>query len=259
MVFVNYLANALPINGIRTGEVSDKYSNLFTPAGIAFSIWGLVYLLLGIYSIYQFKTNNFKKINILFSLTSVSNILWVIAWHYDLIFVSVLIMLILLVLLIKIADVINKVDLTAKEKFIVRLPFSIYFGWITVATIANITVFLVSINWDGFGLSPELWTSIILIVGALISVLRSWYDKNIPYVLVPVWAYFFIFTKHISSDGYAGQYPLIIFTSAICVLFIILFIFYSLIIPKVFFGISGLLKNKISLLEKELDNRNGKI
>lgn len=219
MIVVNFLATSLPINNRGTGEISDAYSNLFAPAGITFSIWGLIYLLLAIYVIYQFKSKNgglLKKINILFIITSIANILWIFAWHYDYIGLSLALMLVLLIGLIKIADTLRSNELTAEEKKFIGIPFSVYFGWITVATIANVTVFLVSINWGGFGIAEFIWTSIILLIGATIGILRMNKDKSVAYGLVLVWAYLGILLKHLSNDGFAGQYTVVITTVIIC-------------------------------------------
>jgi len=228
MVAVNILANALPINGRPTGQISDYYANLFAPAGVTFSIWGIIYLLLAGYVLYQFVNKDKKiekliqTINPLFITTSLANILWIFAWHYDFIGISVLIMSVLLILLIKIADILRKVQFTPREKLFIKAPFSVYFGWITVATIANITVFLVSVGWNGFGIAESVWTSIILVVGALIGILRMTKDKNIAYGLVLVWAYLGILLKHTSVTGFNGQYSSIIATVVVCVL---LFVF----------------------------------
>jgi hypothetical protein len=226
MVFVNFLANSLPINNRSTGVISEAYPNLFAPAGLTFSIWGLIYLMLAGYIIFQFityrkninqqKEKLLKKINLLFIGTSISNISWIFAWHYDFIGLSVIIMTILLVLLIKIADSLRKQKLTINEKIFISTPFSLYFGWITIATIANITVFLVSINWNGFGISKIVWTSIILLIGALIGILRMYKDKNLAYGVVLIWAYLGILFKHISINGFNKKYPSIIFTIYIC-------------------------------------------
>jgi hypothetical protein len=225
MVVMNFLANALPINNRGTGEISNAYPNLFAPAGPAFSIWGLIYLLLGIYVIYQFVKKDQKteeviqKINPFFIVTSLANISWIFAWHYDYIAISVAVMAVLLILLIKIADIIRLGNFTTIEKVSIWAPFSIYFGWITVASIANITVFLVSIGWNGFGLADFVWTSIILLVGALIGILRMNKDKNIAYGLVLVWAYSWILFKHLSLSGFDGQYQSIIVTAIVCLAF----------------------------------------
>ncbi len=222
MVAVNFMANGLPINNRSTGDISDAYPNLFAPAGPAFSIWGLIYLLLGGYMLYQFvkkdqKTEELlKKINPLFIATSLANISWIFAWHYDYIGLSVLIMATLLILLIKIADILRTEKFTSLDKFFIWAPFSIYFGWITVASIANITVFMVSIGWNGFGIADFAWTSIILLVGAMIGILRMRKDNNIAYGMVLVWAYSWILFKHMSASGFDGQYPSVIATVIVC-------------------------------------------
>jgi hypothetical protein len=231
MIYVNFLANSLPINNRSTGQISDDYPNLFAPAGTAFSIWGLIYLLLGVYIIYQFinknkKTNDLiNKLNPFFIATSLANISWIFAWHYDYIGISVLIMAVFLILLIKIADLLRTHKFQTTENLLIKTPFSIYFGWITVATIANITVFLVSINWNGFGIADYIWTSIILLVGALIGILRMNKDKNIAYGLVLVWAYSWILFKHFTASGFNSEYPMIMTTAIVC-----LFLFISFLI-----------------------------
>lgn len=228
MVVVNILANALPINNRSTGAISDTYPNLFAPAGLTFAIWGIIYLLLAGYVIYQFINKDSKitkliqKINPLFIATSVANSCWIFAWHYDFIGLSILIMLILLYLLIRIADILQAEKLKLPNNLLIRAPFSIYFGWITVATIANITVFLVSINWNGFGIADSLWTSIILLVGAMIGILRMNKDKNLAYGLVLVWAFLGILLKHLSTDGFNGQYLSIIATVIACLILLVL-------------------------------------
>ncbi|MFZ4500463.1 MAG: tryptophan-rich sensory protein [Minisyncoccia bacterium] len=222
MVGVNFLANGLPINGRSTGDIADAYPNIFAPAGPAFSIWGLIYLLLGAYVIYQFikkdqkKEDLLQKINPLFIATSLANIAWIFAWHYDYIGLSVLIMATLLILLIKIADILRTEQFTSLTKLLVRAPFSIYFGWITIASIANITVFLVSIGWNGFGIADFVWMSIILLVGALIGILRMRKDNNVAYGMVLLWAYSWILFKHLSPGGFDGQYQSVIVTVIVC-------------------------------------------
>ncbi len=227
MVVVNALANILPINGIQTGAVSDSYPNLFAPAGITFAIWGLIYTLLAIYTVYQTglinKVNNkiikdvINRINILFIITSVTNFAWIFAWHYRYIGLTVILMLVLLVSLIKIANVLAKHKLDTKEMIFVHTPFSVYFGWITVATIANITVWLVSVGWDGFGIAQDIWTIAVLLVGAAIGILRGMKDRNAAYLLVFAWAYFGIWYKHTSPTGFDGVYGGVIATALICI------------------------------------------
>ena len=174
------------------------------------------------YVVYQFVRSDrendrfFNKINILFIATSLANVLWIFAWHYDYIGVSVIIMAALLILLIKIADLLRTKQFTGLEKLFISAPFHIYFGWITVAAIANVTVFLVSMGWTGFGIADFIWTSIILLVGALIGILRMRKDRSVIYGFVLIWAYIGILIKHISASGFDGQYPSIIATVVLC-------------------------------------------
>ena len=224
MVAVNALANILPINGIDTGTVSDSYANLFAPSGLTFSVWGLIYILLAAFTIYQLSVNRdselgkslLNKVGIVFSVSSLANTIWIFTWHYDIIYLSMVLMVVILVCLIIIVNTIRKHQLSGKEKFLVKLPFSIYFGWITVATIANATVLLVSLGWNGFGVSSVIWTIIILAVGAAIGILTILRNKDYPYGLVILWAYAGILIKHLSVSGFNNKYPQVIITVIVC-------------------------------------------
>jgi hypothetical protein len=229
MVVTNALANILPINGINTGAVSEKYSNLFAPAGITFTIWGLIYLLLlghVIYQVVEMRTSEsyinklLYEVGILFSISSIINTIWIFMWHYDHIGITLILMLILLLTLITIRIRIEKYTLSFTQKLIVRLPFSIYFGWITVAFIANVTTYLVSIHWKGFGLSEAFWTNIILLVGGIIGLLTLIRFRDMAYGLVIVWAYIGILIKHVSPEGYKGEYTTVIITTIVVILLV---------------------------------------
>lgn len=219
MVGMNFLAVTLPLGGRDTGTISESYPNLFAPASFAFSIWGVIYTLLGLFVIYRLlckKNNLVEKVSRIFIVNALLNGAWIVAWHYDYIWLTVLIMIGLLLTLIRIADILRVSTLSENERWFIRLPFSVYFGWITVATIANITVFFVWIRWGGFGLPESLWTVIILLVGALIGSWRILQDRAIPYGLVLLWAYGAIYAKHTSASGFAGQYPSVIMTAIVC-------------------------------------------
>jgi len=226
MVAVNALANILPINGIGTGAVSDSFPNLFAPVGLTFSIWGLIYILLAVHTLYQlglFRKKGGKgsdallnRTGIVFALSSLVNSIWIFSWHYKLILLSMVLMLLLLICLIVIVRTINAQSLTLREKFLVRLPFSIYFGWITVATIANATTLLVSIGWDGSGLAGSVWTDIVLAAGLLIGVAAMVRFRDVAYGLTLIWAYAGILIKHTAASGFSNQYPDVILTVSIC-------------------------------------------
>lgn len=217
MILVNFLANALPINNLDTGAVSDSYPNLFAPAALTFAIWGVIYLLLTGYTIYQFKASRdyqmaglITKINNFYIVSSIANSAWIFAWHYQIIWLSVVLMLVLLTSLVKIALILKNEQFESKNNVLVRIPFFVYFGWITVATIANITVFLVSLGYQGYPLSEEMMTAVILIVGAIIGFIATVSYKSLFYNLVLIWAYLGIGLKHLTNSGFAGQYLVVL-------------------------------------------------
>jgi translocator protein len=198
---VNALATILPINGQTTAEVSDSFPVLFTPAGYVFSIWGLIYLLLIAFTLYQAlpqqRTNRLiVSLGCLFSLSCLLNSAWIFAWHYNQMALSVLIMLLLLMTLATIhIRIMKNQPLDKQDQWLVKLPFSVYLAWICVATIANISIALYSINWSGWGLGPIPWTIIMLSVGALLAGYVVLTQKNIAFALVFVWAFFGIYIK----------------------------------------------------------------
>lgn len=228
MVAANALANALPLNGRATGEVSDAYGNLFAPTGLTFAIWGVIYLLLAMHVLYQLggfrnpagRVNDelLGRIAVVFSVSSLANVGWIFAWHYDLIGVSMAMMLIILVCLIAIVSQLRGLSLSAREALFVRIPFSVYFGWITVATIANMTVWLVSLGWDGFGISEATWAVALIAIGAVIGIAAMIRNRDVAYGLVLVWAYLGILIKHVSAGGFDGAYPAVIYTTAACMI-----------------------------------------
>ncbi|MPN10141.1 hypothetical protein SDC9_157436 [bioreactor metagenome] len=157
------------------------------------------------------------SVGLLFSLTCLLNAGWIVAWHYFQIPLTMLLMILLLLSLIYIRSLIGTQHLSSRERLLVRLPFSVYFGWITVATIANATVLLVSLDWHRFGLSEQLWTVIILIVGTLIGAAAAIRFQDVPYVLVLIWAYVGILVRHVSKHGLAGRYPAVMITASLCI------------------------------------------
>ncbi|HWR74332.1 MAG TPA: tryptophan-rich sensory protein [Bacteroidales bacterium] len=193
MIVMNYLANALPLNGKTTGTLSDSFPNLFVPAGITFSIWGVIYLLLLVFCVVQFTSSGqavVSRIGWLFAVSCIFNALWIVAWHYERLPLSLIIMLGLLVSLIWINIIVKDIPFG-----LIKAAFGIYLGWICIATIANVTALLVTYNWSGFGLSEETWTIIMIIAGALIAALTLWRLDN-PFIgLSVVWAFAGIMIK----------------------------------------------------------------
>jgi hypothetical protein len=211
IVLINYLAVTLPLNNKTTGALADQYPNLFVPIGLTFSIWGIIYLLLAIFIVYQlvyaFRKNTsdssfLEKIGFLFFLSCLANFSWIFAWHFERVFLSFLIMLILLLSLIAIYQRLNigRSAALKSEKYLVHLPFSVYLGWITIATIANATALLVNMSWNRFGLSEPFWTITVIIIGLALSLIVLFYRKDIFYSLVVDWALLGILIKRLTVD-----------------------------------------------------------
>jgi benzodiazapine receptor len=207
VVVVNGLATALPLNGQQTGAISDRFAIYFVPAGYVFSIWGLIYLALLGFTIYQAlpaqrESPRLRGIGYLFALSCAANIAWLFLWHYNVFVLTLIAMGTLLACLIAIylrLDIGHTPASTA-ERWLVNIPFSLYLGWITVATIANVTQVLFYIGWNGFGIGPEIWAVIMLAVAVVVAALMARDRGDIAYLLVLVWAFAGIGVKQAASS-----------------------------------------------------------
>jgi hypothetical protein len=209
-VIVNGLSSALPINGKTAGELSDKYPNLFVPTGLTFSVWGIIYILLAIFVVYGLifasrknivKSSFIGNIGVLFLLSCLVNMGWIFAWHYEVVPLSLVLMIILLATLIAmyLRLHIGKSDSPKTEKYMVHLSFSVYLGWITIATIANVTALLVYTNWNTFGLGEPFWAIAVIIVGIAITLSMLFTRQDIFYCLVVDWALLGILLKRLAD------------------------------------------------------------
>ncbi|MBN2268672.1 MAG: tryptophan-rich sensory protein [Acholeplasmataceae bacterium] len=213
MLTLNILANALPLNNRTTGQISDQYGNLFTPSGATFSIWGVIYVLLSFVVIYLlFKPNSFFEnqvhLNIIWLLTALSffNGIWIVLWHFDKIFLSVIVMILMLITLGFLFT------LTPASETLIKITVSIYFGWISVAMIANVTVLLTKYSFNGFGIKPIYWLLLVLLIGVILSILVLLSTRNTIFVFVIIWAYLGILMRHISVSEWNKAYPLAIYS-----------------------------------------------
>jgi hypothetical protein len=213
VLVMNAVATALPLSGLSVGAVSRRYDTLFAPIDFTFGIWGLIYLGLAVYSFTQLAVNTplIKVITPWFIAANLLNGTWIIAWRLELLGLSALILALLLFCLFKInqATTAKRTDLAST--LTVRIPFAIYFGWVTVATIANISSLLVQQGFrDGFGLSAETWTVVILVVAVLIGSATALVNASPAYSLVLVWAFWGIYSRHMAASEWNQQYPVVI-------------------------------------------------
>lgn len=198
----NGLANALPFNGQSTGAVSNRFDVLFVPSGYVFGIWGLLYLTWCVFAVYQFlpgKGSNprLRSVTWLFILSGPVNVLWLLLWHYEYFFLTVITMLTLLGLLMAIylrLDI-GRAQTGWAEKCCVDVPFSLYLAWISVATIANITVFLTDIGWSGWGVPEVGWAVSMILVAMALGVIACLQRYDVAFVAVLIWAFIGIADK----------------------------------------------------------------
>ena len=200
---VNGLANALPINGQNTGQISDRFQVYFVPAGYVFAIWGVIYLGLIAFAVFQAlpaqrENPRLQATGWWIALGGLANSIWIFLWHYEAFALTVVVMLGLLATLIVtyLRLGIGRTAVPAAETWAVRVPFSIYLGWITVATVANITSLLDDVNWDGFGLAPEIWMGLVLAAVVGIATAMAFTRRDVAYALVLLWALAGISVKH---------------------------------------------------------------
>jgi len=200
---VNVLANALPINGLNTGQISDSFDVYFVPAGYVFSIWGLIYIGLVAFAVFQALPSQRENPRLRAAgpwiiLSGLANSAWIFLWHYQQFPLTLLVMLVLLASLIitylRLGT--SRTNVSTLETWMARVPFSIYLGWITVATVANATSVLDYLNWNGFGLSEEAWMVIILAAVLVIAALMNFTRRDVAYTLVILWALAGISVKH---------------------------------------------------------------
>lgn len=209
VIAVNALAVLLPINGMDTGRISGLYPNLFVPAGFTFSIWSVIYLLLLSFCIYALVAPSpvIRSIAPLFFFSCLLNISWILLWHYLQISLSVLVMLAFLCTLVLITEKIrhSSAGFSTLQKLAIGVPFSVYLGWISVATVANITAFLVHVDWNGFGLDPALWSVVMIITAALLGIFFLFSRQDLAYGLVISWALFGIYSNQHSVSQLVGN------------------------------------------------------
>jgi hypothetical protein len=219
-VTLSYLTQFKLINSSDVGEVSDRYESLFTPAGITFAIWGVIYTALAIFCLYHmimaFKHDkdhpaniDLSKIGGLFIFNNLVTAGWLIAWTNDRMLIALLLILAQLLSLIAIHLRLGIVDRSRESGSLVctQWPLSIYLGWISIATIANASIYLVSIGWNGAGITEIRWTVIMIAAAVVITLLMIFTRKNVSFGLVVIWALYGIILERQSTGG--EVYPLI--------------------------------------------------
>jgi len=232
-VAVNGLAGSTTLlGGVTSADVSDMYPTLVTPAGFTFAIWGVIYTLLALFVVYQALPKNRDKtflsqVGVLFGLSSVCNVCWLFLWHYDYVTYSLVLMLALLesLILIYLRLDIGRATVSLKEKICVHLPFSVYLGWISIATIANVSVALTAVGWDGWGIPDATWAVVIIGVALVLTLAMLAARKDVAFSLVVVWALVGILSKQ-------SDFQNIVLAAEVCIAIILLAIVAVVLVSK---------------------------
>jgi len=202
------------VSDYTVGEVSEKYPSLFTPAGITFSIWGIIYLSLAVFCLYHIASAWAKPANHpaniatermgeWFILANLAAAFWLLSWVYEEIGLSVTLIFIQLLCLVAIHQRLGMYDTRAgaASRWLTQFPLSIYFGWITIATMANVSSYLNATPWDGWGLDPVDWTTILIGVAVFIAILVMAIRRNVLFGLVIAWGLYGIILKRMEVDS----------------------------------------------------------
>lgn len=216
-IIMNYLSNTGIFNRSTMASVSAEYQNYFTPAGYAFSIWGLIYIGLIAFIIYQSK-GLFKKSEVpsvvlevgwLFVISCAANCLWILAWLYAYTGTSVVIMILLLFSLMRIViSTRMELDQVPLRKIVfVWWPFSLYVGWVTVALLANISAYLAKIQWDGFGISGISWTILFICIAGVVNIFLTWGRNMREAAIAAAWGLIAVAVAN------ANEFPSIVYTA----------------------------------------------
>lgn len=222
-IAVNAMATSIPLGGQTPPEISARYPSLFTPAGFTFSIWGVIYLALFLFVIYQAlpaqrSNETLGKIDSLFKINCLANAAWILAWHYDFLLLSVLIMLTILATLIGIYRTFdrNQASKSSAERLLVQLPFRLYTAWISVATIANISTVQNAMGWDNVGMNAITWTLLKLALAGAIGAAVVIRKADAAFILVVAWAAYGIAAKQVATPAVSGA------AEMLCIMAIIL-------------------------------------
>jgi len=229
-----YLTQFKLINPVDVGQIADQYDSLFTPAGITFAIWGVIYTVLGVLCLYHIimaykhsikhpANEDVRRMGGLFIFNNLITSAWLLAWTNNMMLISLLLIIVQLLTLIGIHLRLGILDRSRESGSIIctQFPLSVYFGWISLATIANTSIYLVSVNWKGGGISPVYWTIIMIAVAALLAILMIIKKKNVWFGLVIAWGIYGIILKR-ETMNLALYQPIV--QACWCAIFVILLI-----------------------------------
>lgn len=234
LITCNWLYFVIPINGeVAALRIAKSYPAFFIPAKYAFYIWFFLYIYLGVYTVWQivifrkaygYQSLSLEHSRIIFTLSCLLNVFWIISWSFGYIALALMINIIALIGFTIYNHDLLDVEQTWPEKLLIKLPFGIYYGWLTIITIANLMILRVSSDWRGFWIPETVKTAGIIFMIMIVAIIILFKYQGIPYCLGILWGYIGILVKHVSKSDYKGQYPEIIIPLVLCIIVLIVLI-----------------------------------
>lgn len=211
---VNALGALGLINGLTQKQISDMYVTLITPSPATFSIWSVIYSLLLISVIVMaikkddyYHRSAVDRISVLFWISCILNMAWIVAFSYVQIELSVLFILGFVITLSLLCQ--RLVQIQEGKRWLLPLSFGLYTGWLFIATVVNTAAALVKLNWNGFGIADDIWAIIILITAIILVVVVLSKIRNAAFPLPVAWAYFGIYQFLNAPEGFKGEFGLL--------------------------------------------------
>lgn len=202
VLIINSLSQTLPFNNQTSADIANRYQNYFLPANYVFGIWGLIYVGLIAFAVFQAlpsqrENPRLKRMSPWFLVSCAANCIWLFLFHYNQFALSTVAMGVLIASLIIVHRQLRAGNsaIGNGERWCVRVPFSIYLGWITVATVANVAYVFKAAGWDGAGISEQTWGILILVVAGSIAGIFAYLNRDIAYAAVIVWSFVGIISR----------------------------------------------------------------
>lgn len=225
IIIVNLLSFTITINGVNVAQIASWYPNYFTPSQYTFIIWIIIYLLLGVFAIYQLRVpqsslvrnETLSLIRNIFLVYSIINFVWMFSWLFDYLALSAMTIIIVTICIGYICNALCKSELTFKDRIFIKLPFSILYGWLSITSVMNLFILLESIRYKGFGLPLTIWAVLTFLSVAVIAAIQTLINKDIAYCLTVIWSYIGILVKHIKNEELDRPYPYAIPVLIMCI------------------------------------------
>jgi hypothetical protein len=226
IIIVNALSFMIPIKGGNVAQIASWYPNYFTPSQYTFIIWIIIYFLLGAFAVYQYKIpqsslvrkETVSLIRNIFMAYCIFNFVWMLSWLFDYLALSTMTIIAVSVCIGYLCRLLSSIELSAKDRLFIKLPFSILYGWLCITSAMNLVILLESVRFKGFGLPLSTWAVFTFLCVAVFALIQTYINKDIAFCLTVIWSYIGILVKHINNGELDRLYPYAVPVLIICIL-----------------------------------------